>query len=146
MSARDDRRDLLIDFLTATPSGGSLADIMMALGISNASLIRTAIHDARIHLGDNEDMNLVWDMGYDGFANWTHIYRLVGSLDEARPWVRNRLDDAETRFTTIEAVTASIVRGTSGRTRDGRRARVIERSLRRMREDIADIDLNGVTP
>lgn len=138
MSARDDRQDALVRFLAATSSGATLPEITAHLACSPAQA-RTSIHDARMYLGGADDVNIVCDM--DVNSDWR--YHLVGSLKEAGWWIQNRLDDAETRARTMESVAASIVRNTAPGSTQGRKARVVERSLRRMREDLDDIHLNG---
>jgi Asp-tRNA(Asn)/Glu-tRNA(Gln) amidotransferase A subunit family amidase len=92
-----------------------------------------AIRDLRAWLGEYDSVSLPCDPQGQG-DRW--LYRLTGDLSEVEAWSANRMRDADSRLRTMQAMLASIVSGTSGRTRDGYRARLMERQLRRLVEDL----------
>jgi hypothetical protein len=147
-TGREERRDVLYDQLVANPDGITVEDMIdehakTYFGTSWDGLYRMArdaIHDLRLFLGEVDSINLICDPQGKG-ERW--LYRLVGTPAEATPWLQNRFDDTESRLFTIESVARSMVTATDGRTKRGRKARVTERALRRLREDLADIDLDG---
>ena len=140
MSGEADRHVLdLSDYALANLDGFTNVDAMDALGWSLPTFNQT-LRRLRLYLGHFDDINLTCDPPGDG-GKW--IYRLVGTLEEMRPWSVNRLHDTETRLRTQEAMMAPIVRATDGRTTDGKVARVTEKALRRLVEDIDEIRLNG---
>lgn len=136
MSAREQRRDDLFDALVAEPDGLTVQDMMDDNGWSHHQC-NEAIRDLRRFLGDSGDsINLVCDpQGWN--QRW--LYRLVGSLADVRDWSRNRIRDGESRVRTMQAVMTSIVAATDGRSAEGRKARVMERGLRRLVEDLDEL-------
>ena len=135
-TARETRRDELFAELVADPAGLTVDD-MMEWGWSHHQA-NDAIHDLRAYLGQNDDVNLVCEPQGKG-EPW--LYRLVGSLADVRGWSRNRITDTESRLRTMQSVLASIVSATSGRTVDGRKVRLMERSVRRLVEDLDDLSV-----
>jgi hypothetical protein len=91
----------------------------------------------RLLLGNDDQINLVCDPQGTG-QPW--LYRLIGDVDGARSWVANRLRDSETRIGTIRAICSSLVSATDGRSADGRRARIMDKGLTRILEDLAELD------
>ena len=137
--ARDQRRDELWDLAVANPTGITVDDMMAAHGWTHHQA-NQAIHDLRLFLGDTDQINFPCEP--DGSrSRWK--YRLVGRLDDVRGWIGNRIGDSETRLRTMQSMMASIVAATSGRTTEGRKARIMERALRRLVEDLDDLTLNG---
>lgn len=134
-AARDLRRDELFDDLVANPAGLTVDDMMAMHGWTHGQT-NTAIRDLRRYLGDIDDLNLPCEPQSKG-ERW--VYRLVGRLDDVRSWIDNRITDADSRLRTMQAVMHSIVAATSGRTVEGRRARVMEKALRRLVEDLDDL-------
>ena len=134
-TARERRRDDLWDDLTSNPSGLTVED-MMSIRSWTHDQANHAIRDLRTWLGDYDSVNLPCEPQGQG-DRW--IYRLTGDLSEMEWWSENRVKDADTRLRTMQSMLASIVAGTSGRTVQGRKARLMERQLRRLVEDLDDL-------
>lgn len=126
--------DELFDYATANPEGFTNEDFMAARDVS-LERFKTAAKNLRKTFED-DTINLVCDPAGDG-GRW--IYRLVGTFKEAKPWIKNRLDDTESRLVTINSVATSSVNGSDGRTLEGRRARLIEKTTRRLIEDLVEL-------
>jgi hypothetical protein len=126
----------LFDYAVEHPGGFTYQDAMNDLGWQKPYFTR--VHrQLRLLLGNDDQINLVCDPQGRG-EPWR--YRLIGDIEGARGWVDNRLRDSESRVTTVRAITASLVRATDGRTNDGRRARIMNRGLGRILEDLAELD------
>lgn len=146
MRQRYDYDSLSLDLYTymiGRPQGATIYEIATALGVPKRTADRT-VHHFRVYLG--EYLNLVADP--DGqHRPW--LYRLTGDFEEARPWINNRLGDMRTRVHTTEAIAASLVGATDGRSATGKRVRQIQRQLARLSEDIglaiAESDDDGGT-
>lgn len=130
--ARERRRDDLLLKLIATPTGLMIEDMMVELDATHPQ-VNEAIRDLRLYLGDYDQINVVCDPQGPG-ERW--LYRLVGTLDEVRPWAANRVNDSISRIRTIRSMMSSIVKSTNGRTIEGRKARVTEQALRHLIEDL----------
>jgi hypothetical protein len=141
-TAREQHRIDLLDYALASPGGITVEDMMSQFGWNHGTA-NTAIRDLRLYLGDFEDIAFPGDP-QGGTQPW--LYRLVGNLDDIRAWASNRVTDADSRLRTMQASMRSIVNATNGRTKEGRKARVTEKALRRLIEDLDDIDLDGATP
>jgi hypothetical protein len=126
----------LYDYAVEHPEGFTYQDIEKELGWRRTEFFRVAQQLRRL-LGNDDQINLICDP-QGGGQPWK--YQLVGNFDQAREWGRNRTDDAESRLTTIGAVLASVVQATDGRSRDGRRAKIMQRAITRAKEDLAEID------
>ena len=135
---RETHRDNLFDFAVANPEGFTANQGSTALDCGSTAL-KTAIRDLRLFLGEFDDINLPCNP-QGGGEPW--LYQLAGTLDDIRPWGTNRINDAESRIRTIQAVFESIVHATHGNSIAGRKARVIERSLSRLIEDLDTIQLD----
>lgn len=124
----------LFDFAIAHPEGFTNADFMSAYGVALPDFNK-ATNKLRKILAD-DTITLVCDPS--GLREkWT--YRLVGTVEDGSPWVQNRLRDAESRFVTMASVASALVNSTDGRTADGRRARLIDKALRRLMEDLKEV-------
>lgn len=130
----DDLVEALYDYAVAQPEGFTNVDFMAEHGVTLADF-NTAVNKLRALLAD-DTITLICDPG-EARSPWT--YRLVGKVDEGSPWVQNRLRDAESRFVTMAHVATSLVNATDGRSADGRRARLIHKSLTRLKEDLDEI-------
>lgn len=139
---REQRRDDLHSYAAAHPTGVTVVDMMKHFGWDLATA-NIAIRDLREFLGDTDVINFPAEPS-GTWGPWN--YKLVGTLDEVKPWMLNRQKDAETRLRTMSSMMKSIVKATNGRTKQGQKARTMEKSLRRLVEDLHDIDANGVTP
>lgn len=128
----------LFDYAAEHPDGFTYRDVENDLGWSKPYFIKVA-RQLRLMLGNDDTINLVCDV-QGRWQPW--IYRLVGNFDHSRGWCRNRTDDAESRLATIGSILASVLNATDGRSRDHRRAKIMQRAISRAREDLAEID-NG---
>jgi len=86
-------------------------------------------------LGEDDTINVVAIPQHGG--PW--LYRLVGTYTDAKPWTVNRTLDVRSRLETINEVIASIARGADGRTTDGKMVRIVQRTLARAMEDLAEL-------
>lgn len=131
------RREALLDYAVANLDGFTVADVMTDLGLTHAQTNIT-IRDLRLWLCEVGDtINLTAD---PQGQNDRWLYRLVGTLDEARPWATNRVRDTESRIRTQKAIWCTIVAATDGRSTEGRKARVMQRAFTRLIEDLDTIE------
>ena len=114
----------LFDYLVDTPEPVVIDEIRAALGWTYRRT-EQAIHDVRMALGADDSINLIAEP--DGRGPWR--YWLTGSAEDARWWQANRLVVLITQVRTNLAVAESIRRGIDGRTVEGRKARVLARTL-----------------
>lgn len=128
---RDDYAGLLFDYAVKTPEW-TVDDATAALGWTHPAL-NMAIRRLRLTLGEADDINLVCTPQGKG-ERW--VYSLTGNVEMAKPWVDNRLRDMEARLETMAGVAKSLVAATDGRSAEGRRARLIERAVRHLLEDL----------
>lgn len=135
MTAREGRRDELFDLLVSNPGGLNVNDMMDQLGFTHKQ-VNEAIHDLRAYLGEYDSINLPCQPQGRG-ERW--LYQLVGTFAGVRDWTANRVGDSESRIRTMQSMLTSIVSATDGRTNEGKRARTMERALRRLVEDLDDI-------
>jgi hypothetical protein len=131
MSAVADRAGDIFDLLVAAPDGLTIVEITDALACSH-ELFRGALQALRDSLGDTDSINVVVEA-----PDWK--YRLVGSLDEAKGYVGNRLADTERRLRTQLQVATSLASGTKATTTEGKMARLLKKSLARLLEDMTDL-------
>lgn len=129
----DDLVDALFDYSVSNPDGFTNEQFMAHIDI-DLSMFNKVANRLRATLAE-DTITLICEPTDGG--RW--LYRLVGNLEDGSPWTQNRLRDAESRFTTIGSVVSTIVNATDGRTYDGKRARLMQRSIVRLREDLADL-------
>lgn len=129
-----DLTEALFDFAVANPDGFTNADFMAEYDIALPDFNK-GVNKLRRILAD-DTITLVCD---PSAVREKWIYRLVGTVEDGSPWVQNRLRDAESRFVTMSAVASTLVKSTDGRTGEGRRARLIDKSMRRLLEDLQEI-------
>ena len=120
------------------PDGITVDDMMDENGWT--TIRPTTRSGLRRFLGEYDSVNLPCEPQGEG-ERWK--YRLVGRLDDVRGWVDNRIGDSESRLRTMAAVLSSIVAATDGRSIKGRRARIMEKALRRLVEDLDDLMADG---
>lgn len=94
-----------------------------------------ATHTLRVILA-TEPENLVCEQETP-LRPW--VYRLTDEKGHTRAWASNRVLDLETRLETMLGVAQSTVKATDGRTDPGKRARVMERGIRHILENLADL-------
>jgi hypothetical protein len=126
----------LFDYAVDHPEGFTYQDIEKDIGWRRTEFFKVT-RQLRALLGNDDQINLVCNV-QGQHEPW--LYRLVGNFEDSREWNRNRVDDAESRMATIGAVLTSVVKGTDGRSRDGRRARIMELAIRHAKENLAEID------
>ena len=131
------REGMLFDLLADNPDGLTITQIGAEFDL-NKDYMRDVVRTLRLTLGEMDTINLVADNPGDGISEWA--YRLVGTYDEARAYIQNRVTDLISRVTTQRAIAASLVRGSDGRTIEGKKAALVHRHLGRLLEDIDTID------
>lgn len=133
---RDARREAARIELDRHPEGMLITELADALSCS-IYLAYQAVHDLR-HANAGDPVTVVATP-----TGWRRrwLYSLSASVITARPWIRNRLRDMESRGETNLAVASSIVVATADdpSTVEAREARIWERCYRRALEDLADI-------
>lgn len=135
MSIIETRRDDLFMLLADAPEGITITDIQVKLDLT-LNQAKQAIRSLRLFLGEDDEINVPCDPPKGDLAKGEWLYRLVGDLDSVRPWMSNRVNDAETRLRTMTAMMASIVKATHGNSIEGKKARLMETSLRHLVEDL----------
>lgn len=133
------RREVLFEILVDNPQGLTI-DEMQVLMHATYQVVRKAINDLRAYLGEYDEFNLICNP-QGGGERW--LYELVGDYDGMRPWAANRVMDTETRLRTQASVSGAVVRGTDGRSIEGKKARLMHRSLTRLVEDLDTLALDG---
>jgi hypothetical protein len=133
----DDTAGRLFDYAVTRPEGFTRGEACAALGVSHYTFKRAA-HKLRLILADDDTINLIANRPPLWRDQW--LYQLVGNTADAMWWSTNRRKDSETRLRTIHAVNRSMVAGTTARTLDGRAARVIDKGLGRLIEDLDDLN------
>lgn len=133
----------LWDFAVSHPDGFTWADIRDQPWASDRPGFFSVVRGLRQTLGapkgDNgqpDTINLVCTPQGPGDL-WK--YQLVGTYEAARPWNANRLSDIERRLETIAGVSRSLVAATDGRSSDGRKARIIAKTVGRLVEDLEEL-------
>jgi len=132
-----DRVTELFELLAAAPEGLNKPQIgfMMKLGIDR---VEQVIYALRHELGAGDTINVTCDPDPDD-PQGPYIYKLTGTLDEARSWLGNRGQHIEAEMATWLAVTTSLLAGADRRTREGKRLATIERNLTFMLAQLADL-------
>lgn len=136
MTVATQRAGKVLQYLT-DGKRASIHELADMLGVSSQET-RTAVRELRRQL-QTEDQNIVcvptgWRQPWE--------YFLTGDLVNAKPWTRNRLDDAASRLESLRFVFQSIADSTDGRSADGRKARIYLRHVSRAIEDVSeDLDM-----
>lgn len=137
MSTRDDRMTALFDYMILRDADGATVEDMAAHLECSIDTATDSIRDLRRFLGDSDEMNLTCDKQEAG-QRW--LYRLVTKMEDHREWIGIRMTDTESRLVTIQAILASAVRSTDGRTLEGKRARVMFKQISRLMEDLRELE------
>jgi hypothetical protein len=140
ITLREQRRDQAFDVLTSDDANGlTIDELADAIGCNDRQT-RIAIHDLRLLLGDIDNVWITCDP-----SGWRQQwrYRVVRAGDmidnEETGWVPNRLMDAESRLVTIRSACAAATTATTPQSADGRKARMMLRSVNRLLEDLSDL-------
>ena len=123
--------DLLVD---GSKTGQQLAT---ELDVAATTVIRI-IHDLRLVLGHDDTITVITEP--QGLKE-PHLYTLVGNYEQSVQWRHGRISNIEARLRVDEYSMMSIARGTDKRTVDGKKAVKIERTLRYLREELAEMDV-----
>jgi hypothetical protein len=124
------------DYAVASPEGFTLDELAEALDVQ-LHTAKNVIQKLRDFFGEDDTINLVANPAGQG-DRWR--YFLTGTLEEASPWLRNRMRDMARRMRTETSVLSSFVAGLDGRSTDGKHARLMLKTFTRMIEDLAEID------
>lgn len=135
MSATTSRAGLLFDFSVEHPEGWETREVCAHFEWTRDHLAK-AIRSLRLILSGDE-INLICTS--QGFGQ-PKRYRLVGDVERATPWINQRIKGMESQLETVHAVASSLVNATDGRTVAGRKARLVDRHVGRLIEDIGDLD------
>lgn len=138
MSKMDQHVSDLIDFLVASPEDVTIHEIADALQLS-VRQAQGVVRSTRLWFEVSDTINLVCHP--NGRGPW--LYSLVGDPTSTKEWSDRRVSHVDTELETIHAMLTTTVRNTDGRTIEGRKARIMERAVRRMLEDLADLDLDA---
>lgn len=132
----DDKAGQLFDFASGHARGFVFKQVHDKFGWERYTFGR-AVRRVRRILRSNSDGTLICTP--QGMSEpWR--YQLTGNWQEAAPWAHNRIGDVESRLETIEDVTVGVLQVTDGRSADGRKAKLVVKVIRRLREDISDIE------
>lgn len=139
MARLDDLAGRLFDYAVTQPEGFTADDACAELFISYSHFVK-CVRRLRLILAPDDTINLIADRQGKN-ERWR--YRLVGTLAESMWWGTNRRKDGLSRLQTMKAVNHSILTSTDGRTMEGRRARVIDKGLSRLIEDLEELDVEA---
>ena len=123
--------DLLVD---GSKTGQQLAT---ELDVAATTVIRI-IHDLRLILGHDDTITVITE---PQGPKEPHLYKLVGNYEQSVQWRHGRISNLEARLRVDEYSMRSIARGTDKRMTDGKKAVKIERTLRYLREELAEMDV-----
>lgn len=128
--------DALFDYAVANPGGFTRLDAEVTYGWTTAHF-QEVERNLRAALATYAE-NLICNPDEDNPGGlW--IYRLTADVELTHEWHDNRLGDAETRLKTIMNVAQSAMHAHSGRTRTGKRARILYKAASRALEDLEEL-------
>lgn len=136
MDARSRRAALLFDFAVSKPNGFTLEDIEREFSWDRKTFF-VAVRQLRTAMQGDDEINLVCN---PRGSRQTWLYRLVGNYTDAKPWMSNRMGDMERRLETVQGVASSIKNATDGRSKEGRKARKVLRTVSYLIEELAAIE------
>ena len=134
-----DRAGRLFDALADAPDGMTISQIIGELKVDQRTA-ELVLRTLRLILGSSDDLFVVCDRDDDA----VYRYRLMSAkaiVDaEQSQWTGTRVVDLESRLILFIAAAKAAVRATDGRTHEGKIARLMERYMRRLAEDLAELD------
>jgi hypothetical protein len=141
VTTRAERRSLLVQMLLSAKKINyrpTIYDLASALGCS-VNTAQVAVHDLRNRLDAEKyrGINLVCEPD-PGNSRAPHEYRLISTLDDARPWLLGRFGYIETSLQTVVAVSNSIAFGAPKGTTYEMTAQMLRRQALRSVEDLQD--------
>jgi hypothetical protein len=131
---REDSVGLLFDYAVSKPEGFTYEDVEQDLGWPRERFFSVTRRFRRMFAEDQ--INLVCEP-QEQREPW--LYKLVGKYDDARLWATNRVEDLVSRTHTIHSVSRTLTNATDGRSTEGRKARLIERKMRQLIEELGDL-------
>lgn len=129
----------LFEELVRRPDGMLMEEIIEYLDVPDRFVASRVITTLRLDLGEGDAITVPVIQ-----EDKRHIYKLVGSYDDAQEWLLKRARYMAQRLKTDAAATSSLVRRTDGRTSSGKAARRLQTSASRLAED-ADTFIQEVT-
>jgi plasmid maintenance system antidote protein VapI len=142
MSGGDLAGEIFDDFV-AHPDGLTVHDLAEDLHLP-LDAIRRGIRETRLILAEDDTLFILADP-QGPREPW--LYRLVDGaklIDMTETtWTANRIHDAQSRVHLMYAAMRVAARATDGRSKDGKKARILARACGRLVEDLDDIDLGG---
>jgi len=133
----DDLVNRLFDGLADAPQGWTIHEIGTYLSVPR-QVGQEVIRRLRRLLADTDQVNVVYRV-----AGRARKYILIGTLEDAKERLNIRLATYQEQFATETAILRSLVAGSDGRSREGRKARVVLRAFTRALEDVAEIDADA---
>lgn len=131
----------IYDCLANAPNGLTMRDMTRQTGAS-PTRVRTAIRAARLILADHDTLFILCEP-QGPREPW--LYRLVdGSIipnGEETAWTANRVGDAQSRVKLLSAAMEVACHATDSRTVIGKKARVLDKQLRRLVEDLEEVEV-----
>ena len=140
MSARIDwplMESMTFDFaMDRGAAGFTIEELAAHLGTPRVQVARGAIHRVRQLI--RSDGNIVCEPG-----KWrdSYLYRIEGDIAGAKTWIDSRRRDMESRLRTLWGVSQSLVLASTDGSADGRRARIVERDIRHLLENLEDVEV-----
>lgn len=139
----DDIAGMIYDVLADAPDGMTIYDIAVKIDLPVHSC-RRAMRNARLTLAEGDTLFVIAEP-QGPREPW--LYKLVDGKVLVRPdesgWTTNRVGDAQSRVHLLHVAMDVAARATDGRSIEGRKARVMAKSLRRLDEDLTEIDETG---
>jgi hypothetical protein len=129
--------DELFDFAVAHPDGFTRSDVCSELTCSSRDF-DSGVRELRAILGDDEIFLVCWTQGR---GEWR--YQLVGTYDKSRQWGVWMLAHSEARIESQQWLYKALTRALDGRTTEGRKARMMERAMRHLHEELVAIGEDG---
>lgn len=127
----------MFDMLYAAPDGLTLQQMALMMNVSVdhtghiVQMLRDELADDTINVPCDPD---------PANPRGPHLYRLVGSMDAASPWLARRVLYCERAIRTTHAIASSLTNGLDGRSKQGRRARLLKKGLGRLIEDLDELN------
>ena len=133
-TSRIEKVDQVFDLLVEGSKTGQ--QLAVELDVTTSTVIRI-VHDLRLVLGGDDTIVVVTrPQG----PHEPHLYELVGNYQDSVEWRHGRISHLEVRLLVDEYSMRAIARGSDKRTTDGKKADKIQRTLKYLREELADLD------
>lgn len=130
--------DDLFDFAVAHPQGFTRSEFRTDFPVTSREF-DSLVRELRRILGDDDNIYLVCST--QGRGEWR--YQLIGNFDGSREWGVWMLAHSEARIETQQWLYRALVKALDGRTIEGRKAKMMERAMRHLHEELVAIDEDG---